>query len=86
MTLFYPITAVLTLFCNILSNPRDPDAINDMKLLEDVPVLIRRIPVRKLTLGDWLQLQYMDGVMTELAAICAQVISKWRETSPGTDL
>lgn len=84
MTLFYAITAVLTLFCNILSNPHDPDAINDIKLLEDVPVLIRRIPVRKLTLGDWLQLQYMDGLMTELAAICAQVISNSRKNSLGT--
>lgn len=86
VTLFYAITAVLTLFCNILSNPHDPDAINDIKLLEDVPVLIRRIPVRKLTLGDWLQLQYMDGLMTELAAICAQVISNSRKNSLGTGL
>ncbi|KAJ6012367.1 hypothetical protein N7522_002722 [Penicillium canescens] len=81
VALFYAITAVLTLFCNILINPHDPEAINDMKLLEQVPVLIRRIPVRKLTLGDWLQLQYMDDVMTELANICAQVVSKSRKSS-----
>ncbi|KAJ5904701.1 uncharacterized protein N7473_001617 [Penicillium subrubescens] len=79
VALFYVITAVLTLFCNILSNPHDPDATNDMKLLESVPLLIRCIPVRKLTLGDWLQLQYLDGVMTELAEICARVISKSRK-------
>ncbi|KAF4547734.1 Fungal specific transcription factor domain-containing protein 6 [Elsinoe fawcettii] len=38
--LFYPISAVLTLFCNILDDPSSPTAQSDSKLLEQVAVIL----------------------------------------------
>ncbi|KAF4212686.1 hypothetical protein CNMCM8980_000779 [Aspergillus fumigatiaffinis] len=74
--LFYAITAVLTLFCNIISNPHDAEANHNVDLLQMVPGLIRRIPIRKLTLGEVIHLQYLDGFTAELAAICVRAVSK----------
>ncbi|GLA54139.1 hypothetical protein AnigIFM63604_011669 [Aspergillus niger] len=74
--LFYAITAVLTLFCNIISNPRDPDTNHNMDLLQNVPSLIRSIPIRKLTAGEVLHLQYLDVFTAELSSICVRAISK----------
>ncbi|GFG16091.1 C6 zinc finger domain protein [Aspergillus udagawae] len=85
VVLFYAITAVLTLFCNIISNPRDPDTNCDMELLQNVPSLIRSIPIRKLTLGEVIHLKYLDGFAAELAGICVRAISKSQYGTPGTD-
>ncbi|KAH1764679.1 hypothetical protein KXX56_003469 [Aspergillus fumigatus] len=78
--LFYAITAVLTLFCNIISNPRDAEASHNVNLLQMTPSLIRRIPVRKLTLGEVIHLQYLDGFTAELAAICVRAVSKSQQS------
>ncbi|KAH1503030.1 hypothetical protein KXX06_000706 [Aspergillus fumigatus] len=78
--LFYAITAVLTLFCNIISNPRDAEASHNVNLLQMTPGLIRRIPVRKLTLGEVIHLQYLDGFTAELAAICVRAVSKSQQS------
>ncbi|KAL4912442.1 C6 zinc finger domain protein [Aspergillus aurantiobrunneus] len=85
VVLFYAITAVLTLFCNIISNPRGPDTQHDMTLLQNVPSLIRSIPIRKLTLGEIIHLQYLDGFTAELAEISVCAISKSQQVAPGTD-
>ena len=74
--LFYATTAVLTLFCHIVSNPRDRETRHNVDLLQNVPDLIHRIPVRKLTLGEVIHLQYLDGFTTELAGICVRAIFK----------
>ena len=84
--LFYAITAVLTLFCNTISYPRDPDAILNVELLQNVPSLIRRIPIRKLTLGELIHLQYLDGFTTELAGICVRAISKTKQNTDNPQL
>ncbi|KAL2816936.1 C6 zinc finger domain protein [Aspergillus granulosus] len=76
VVLFYAITAVLTLFCHIISNPRDPDTGYNMELLQNVPSLIQSIPIRKLTAGEVIHLQYLDDFTAELTGICARAISK----------
>lgn len=76
VVLFYAITAVLTLFCNIISDPCDPDTTQNMGLLENVSNLIRSIPIRKLTVGEVVHLQYLDGFTAELTGICVRAISK----------
>jgi hypothetical protein len=75
----------LTLFCNVISNPRDPDTNHDMELLQNVPSLIRSIPIRKLTLGEVIHLKYLDGFTEELAGICVRAISKSQYDTSGTD-
>ncbi|KAL5363818.1 C6 zinc finger domain protein [Aspergillus floccosus] len=77
--LFYAITAVLTLFCNVISNPCDPDANYSVDLLQSVPGLIRSIPVRKLTLAEVIHLQYLEGFTTELAGICMRALSRTQQ-------
>lgn len=74
--LFYAITAVLTLFCSTIADPHGPDTVGNVELLQSVPGLIHRIPVRQLALGELTHLQYLDGLTTELAAICMRAISK----------
>ncbi|TPR09473.1 AMP-binding enzyme family protein [Aspergillus niger] len=76
--LFYAITAVLTLFCDTISDPHGPDVHHNVELLQDVPGLIHRVPVRHLALGELTHLQYLNGFTTELAAICARATSKAR--------
>ncbi|CAK96324.1 hypothetical protein M747DRAFT_311751 [Aspergillus niger ATCC 13496] len=76
--LFYAITAVLTLFCDTISDPHGPDVHHNVELLQDVPGLIHRVPVRHLALGELTHLQYLNGFTTELAAICVRATSKAR--------
>ncbi|KAF9884864.1 hypothetical protein FE257_001207 [Aspergillus nanangensis] len=52
VVLFYAITAILTIFSNILRSPLDPETYVHLDILCDVPDLIRKIPIRKLTLGE----------------------------------
>lgn len=66
----------MTLFCNIISNPRDPDTRHNVELLHSVPSLIRRIPIRKMTLGEVIHMQYLDGFTTELVGICVRAMSR----------
>jgi hypothetical protein len=83
VVLFYAITAVLTLFCNIISNPGDLDTTQNMDLLQHVPGLIRNIPIRKLTVGEVVHLQYLDGFTAELTGICVSAISKLQHKQRG---
>lgn len=85
VVLFYAITAVLTLFCNVIANPRDPDTAENMELLQNVPSLIRSIPIRNLTFGEAVHLQYLDCFAEELTNICVRVISKSQQNTHGME-
>ncbi|GKZ37771.1 hypothetical protein AbraIFM66950_009529, partial [Aspergillus brasiliensis] len=77
--LFYAVTAVLTLFCDTISDPHGADVHRNVELLQDVPGLIQCVPVRHLALGELHHLQYLDGFTTELAAICVRAISRRKD-------
>lgn len=81
VVLFYAITAILTLFRNILHNPLDSEINHHMNILHEVPDLIRRIPIRKLTLGEVIHLRFLDGFATELVRLCECAIAKARQDS-----
>jgi hypothetical protein len=85
IALFYAITAVLTLFCNIISDLHDSDTVDNINLLQNVPRLIRSIPVRNRTLGEVIHLQYLDGLTTELGSICVRAISRSQGDAPAAD-
>lgn len=78
VVLFYAITAILTLFRSILHNPLDPEINHQMNILGEVPDLIRKIPIRRLTLGEVIHLRFLDGFTTELLRLCACAITKAR--------
>ncbi|KAE8139517.1 hypothetical protein BDV38DRAFT_280872 [Aspergillus pseudotamarii] len=83
VVLFYAITAILTLFRNILHNPLGPEAHHHVHILREVPDLIRRIPIRKLTLGEVIHLRFLDGFTTELARLGACAISQVQQEAAG---
>lgn len=43
MVVFYPVKAILSVFLNILSHPQDPQAEEDLRLLQKTPDIIRNI-------------------------------------------
>ncbi|KAK1147561.1 hypothetical protein N8T08_000903 [Aspergillus melleus] len=76
VVIFYVITAILTLFRNILKNPLDPAMADLVNVLQDVPSLIGRIPIRTLTLGPMIHLRFLDSFTGELARLGNSAILK----------
>ncbi|OJJ37887.1 hypothetical protein ASPWEDRAFT_50899 [Aspergillus wentii DTO 134E9] len=79
VVLFYALTAILTLFCNILKVPLQLDSLHDVNLLFNAPALIRRIPIRHLTPAKIIHLKFLDGFTTELTRLEMCAISKAQE-------
>ncbi|KAL4769852.1 hypothetical protein BDW60DRAFT_218625 [Aspergillus nidulans var. acristatus] len=67
--IFYAISAILTLFRNILKTPRDPAMLDLVNVLQDVPNLIRKIPIRTLTPGPMIHLRFLENFAAELARL-----------------
>lgn len=40
--LFYPLSAILSIFCNLLQNPKAPQTAKDLELLSEVSLCLRR--------------------------------------------
>lgn len=76
VVLFYVITAIFTLFRTILHNPLDSEINHHMDILREVPDLICRIPIRKLTFGEVIHLRFLDGFTTELVRLCECAVAK----------
>ncbi|KAK9242427.1 hypothetical protein V1506DRAFT_495526 [Lipomyces tetrasporus] len=80
---FYPITAVLTIFCNILLNPLDPRADEDLDLLNKVPDLIKGMPIRQLSLNEVMHINHLEDFVTELSRLGKCAIVKASEENSG---
>jgi hypothetical protein len=74
--IYYPITAVLALFSNILSNPHDESAPGDLEILRAAPSLFKSIPIRKLTLAELTHLKFLDAFTMELARLGGLAVQK----------
>lgn len=74
--IYYPITAILALFSNILSNPLDETAPGDLEILRSAPALFKGIPIRKLTLAELTHLKFLDAFSMELARLGGLAIQK----------
>ncbi|KAL7813370.1 hypothetical protein V8C26DRAFT_405728 [Trichoderma gracile] len=79
IVIFYPITAILALFSNILSNPLDEVAPWDLEILRGAAGLFRGIPVRRLTLAELTHLKFLDAFSQELARLGELAIQKARD-------
>jgi hypothetical protein len=73
--LFYPISAVVTVFCNLLRNPLDSQAVDDLELLESIPNLARVDRARSSIPPFVLDLSTVDEFVAEVARLakCAMV-------------
>jgi hypothetical protein len=79
MVLFYPMSALLMIFCNLLLNPLDPQAMQDLELLNQVPEMIKGIRIRQLTLNEILHIKLVDDFVAELTRLGKCAVMKARE-------
>lgn len=76
MTLYYPMTAILTLFYSVLDRPLDPQSLKDLELSAALPTMVRNIPVRRLSQREVTQIQLIDELVEELTRLGRCAIDK----------
>lgn len=79
MVLVYSMTAILTLFCNILLSPNAQHAQDDLVLLGNIPELIRSIHMRQTTAKAVEFKQRSGDMLAEMARLGAVAIQRQRE-------
>ncbi|KAK2593082.1 hypothetical protein QQS21_009212 [Conoideocrella luteorostrata] len=67
--IFYPLSAVMVLFFNILQNPDHLLATHDMELLSKASHIIRSMPIRRVTSHEKEYLVKMDKLVAELSRL-----------------
>jgi hypothetical protein len=72
-------SAVVTIFCNILWDPLHPRAQDDLALLEAAPELIRGIRRRRMTENEMVHLRVADDFLAELIRLGKHAITKARQ-------
>ncbi|KAI0120592.1 fungal-specific transcription factor [Xylariales sp. AK1849] len=76
IVLFYPMSAVLTVFCNLLLNPLCSRAQEDLELLKVTPELIKAIRIRRLTPREAIHMTMIEDFVAELTRLGACAITK----------
>ncbi|KAJ1323301.1 proline utilization trans-activator [Microdochium nivale] len=76
LILFYPISAVLTIFCHVLCNPTDPRARADLELLGRCPRVIRNMRARRLEVSEIIHAEAVEDFVGELVRLGACAIAK----------
>ncbi|KAM0237408.1 hypothetical protein ACHAP5_009038 [Fusarium lateritium] len=64
--IFYPITAIVTIFSVALLNIKTSPVLRDLERLEDFLQVIRRIPIRKLTVAEITHLDFIEVLVMEM--------------------
>ncbi|KAH6949360.1 hypothetical protein BKA56DRAFT_463753, partial [Ilyonectria sp. MPI-CAGE-AT-0026] len=67
--IFYPTAAIITIFLNILRNPRDPQAKLDLNLLSSAKDLVKYMPVCKLTSHEISHINMVNEFVAELVRL-----------------
>ena len=83
MAVFYPISAIWTIFCNIIYNPLHAHAGEDLELLNLAPNLIREMRLRRLARDEMAQVKMVDDFVSELARLANRAILKARQDQAG---
>ncbi|PYH92392.1 hypothetical protein BO71DRAFT_357387 [Aspergillus ellipticus CBS 707.79] len=78
MIIFYPMSAILTIFCNILMNPLDPRAEEDLTLLGVVPEFIKDVRLRRITDNELSHMKMVADFVDELTRLGHCAIRKAR--------
>ncbi|ORY72148.1 uncharacterized protein BCR38DRAFT_331904 [Pseudomassariella vexata] len=76
MIVFYPMSAILTIFCNILLNPLDPKAKDDLELLASAPQLINAMRMRRLTPNEVIHMKMTEEFVSELTRLGRCAVNK----------
>lgn len=68
MVIFYPVKAIMSVFLNILSNPQDQQAEEDLRLLQKTPDIIRNIQ-SPLTHNAHTHVDVIEGFVAEMVRL-----------------
>jgi hypothetical protein len=74
--IFYPVSALMSIFFNILRNPRHEYATHDTELLTLATKVIRSMPILKVTTHEVEYLRKMDAFVEELGRLSQAAIAK----------
>ncbi|KAL6868812.1 hypothetical protein ACO1O0_000132 [Amphichorda felina] len=81
--IFYPVSALMSLFFNILRNPHHEYAVHDVELIISAVDIIRSMPMRRVTARETAYLQRMDVFLVELSRLARCAIDKRRGEQTG---
>lgn len=88
MVIFYPMSAILTIFCNILLHPLSSNARDDLELLQAAPQFIKNIRIPRLTANEITHMKMIEDFVAELIRLGSHAVLKAQEThqpfSPST--
>ncbi|KAF5005928.1 hypothetical protein FDECE_7686 [Fusarium decemcellulare] len=76
VVVFYPTSAMMSLFFNLLMNPLDEQAQMDLELLSSATDLIRNMPVRRLTPHELAHMKLINDFVAELIRLSKCAIAK----------
>lgn len=79
MAVFYPISALWIIFCNLLNNPLDPNASVDLELLNSAPRLIQQMRMRRLARDEMTHMKMIDDFVAEVARLGNAAVLKARQ-------
>ncbi|CAH0024684.1 unnamed protein product, partial [Clonostachys rhizophaga] len=74
--IFYPLTAIFTIFFGALSNPLMVSVTEDLELLQNFPRVLRQIPIRTLTIAEIAQLEFLDELVVALGELSLAAVQK----------
>ncbi|KAK1979593.1 fungal-specific transcription factor domain-containing protein [Colletotrichum cereale] len=79
LVVFYPMSAILEIFCNLLLHPLHPQSEEDLELLKSVPVLIEGMRTRHLTQKEAAHVKIINDFVAELTRLGNCAIDKARK-------
>jgi hypothetical protein len=79
--IFYPMSALIAIFCNILQNPSDPQATKDLALLRTATSIMERVFLRQLiSIDEVVHVKMVADFVTELYTFATCAVEKaWKE-------
>ncbi|KAJ5374303.1 hypothetical protein N7517_006309 [Penicillium concentricum] len=80
--MFYPISAIMTLFCYILLKPQDPRAADDLHLLTKVPVVMQAALGHRSGSIEPMQVQFVEDFVEDLSHLAMSAIDRDRFSQP----
>jgi hypothetical protein len=74
-------SALLTLFCNVLQSPLDAHITEDLQLLEEAPTLLRDTLSLQLSLNEMIHIKSVEEFMSMLGRLAKCAVEKAKQES-----
>ncbi|KAJ5300033.1 transcriptional regulator family: Fungal Specific TF [Penicillium atrosanguineum] len=82
MLIYYPMFALLSIFCSILQSPLDPRSLNDLGRLKMATLMMHRMFLRKMPANEVVHIKLVAEYVVELKRLAEAAIDKaWLERS-----